>query len=49
MKLVCPLNVCVLIRGGGFNGQAFNEFCKQHGIKRQLTVAYTPQQNGVAE
>jgi transposase InsO family protein len=36
-------------RGGEFNGQEFEDFCKQHGIKRQLTAAYTPQQNGVAE
>lgn len=36
-------------RGGKFNSFEFNEFCKEHGIKRQLTVAYTPQQNGVAE
>jgi transposase InsO family protein len=36
-------------RGGEFNYKDFNEFCKQHGIKRQLTAAYTPQQNGVAE
>jgi len=36
-------------RGGEFNSKDFNEFCKQHGIKRQLTTAYTPQQNGVAE
>ena len=27
----------------------FNEFCKENGIRRQLTTAYTPQQNGVAE
>ncbi|KAK9089067.1 hypothetical protein Scep_028149 [Stephania cephalantha] len=25
------------------------DFCAQHGIKRQLTAAYTPQQNGVCE
>jgi len=36
-------------RGGEFNSEEFNEFCKQHGIQRQLTAAYTPQQNGVAE
>jgi transposase InsO family protein len=36
-------------RGGEFNSKDFNEFCKQHGIKRQLTAAYTPQQNRVAE
>ncbi|KAK9928322.1 hypothetical protein M0R45_025465 [Rubus argutus] len=36
-------------RGGEFNSAEFNEFCMQHGVKRQLTTAYTPQQNGVAE
>jgi hypothetical protein len=36
-------------RGGEFNSNEFNDFCKQSGIKRQLTAAYTPQQNGVAE
>lgn len=36
-------------RGGEFNSEEFNNFCKQNGIKRQLTAAYTPQQNGVAE
>ncbi|XP_071705208.1 uncharacterized protein [Rutidosis leptorrhynchoides] len=36
-------------RGGEFNSTEFNEFCKLNGIKRQLTTAYTPQQNGVAE
>ncbi|BBG92824.1 ADP glucose pyrophosphorylase large subunit 1, partial [Prunus dulcis] len=36
-------------RGGEFTSNDFNDFCKQSGIKRQLTTAYTPQQNGVAE
>jgi hypothetical protein len=36
-------------RGGEFTSSEFNEFCSQQGIKRQLTTAYTPQQNGVAE
>lgn len=36
-------------RGGEFNSNEFVEFCKTHGISRQLTAAYTPQQNGVAE
>lgn len=36
-------------RGGEFNSAEFNEFCKLSGMKRQLTTAYTPQQNGVAE
>ena len=36
-------------RGGEFTSHAFNTFCDKNGIQRQLTAAYTPQQNGVAE
>lgn len=36
-------------RGGEFTYQEFNHFCNENGIKRQLTAAYSPQQNGVAE
>ncbi|KAJ0491190.1 putative RNA-directed DNA polymerase [Helianthus annuus] len=36
-------------RGGEFNSQAFNDFCQETGIRRQKTVPYTPQQNGVVE
>ncbi|CAJ2655081.1 unnamed protein product [Trifolium pratense] len=36
-------------RGGEFTSTDFNTFCSLHGIKRQLTVAYTPHQNGVVE
>jgi len=36
-------------RGGEFTSNEFEEFCKVQGISRQLTAAYTPQQNGVAE
>ncbi|KAL5724118.1 hypothetical protein ACHQM5_007419 [Ranunculus cassubicifolius] len=36
-------------RGGEYNSQAFASFCEEHGIRRQLTAAYTPQQNGVSE
>ncbi|GAA0168385.1 hypothetical protein LIER_23112 [Lithospermum erythrorhizon] len=36
-------------RGGEFNSTEFNTYCETHRIKRQLTNAYTPQQNGVAE
>ena len=35
--------------GGEFTSNKFNQFCKDYGIRRQLTAAYTPQQNGVAE
>ncbi|KAG7561531.1 Zinc finger CCHC-type superfamily [Arabidopsis thaliana x Arabidopsis arenosa] len=36
-------------RGGEFTSKEFNEFCAANGIKRQVTAAFTPQQNGVAE
>lgn len=36
-------------RGGEYLSNSFNEFCSKEGIKRQLTAAYTPQQNGVSE
>lgn len=36
-------------RGGEFNSNQLQEFCKQSGIRRQLTAPYSPQQNGVAE
>ncbi|KAH9802840.1 retrovirus-related pol polyprotein from transposon TNT 1-94-like protein [Citrus sinensis] len=35
--------------GGEYTDSEFLAFCKQEGIQRQFTVAYTPQQNGVAE
>ena len=35
--------------GGEFTSQDFNDFCKENGIKSQLTSAYTPQQKGVVE
>ncbi|OIW17186.1 hypothetical protein TanjilG_18141 [Lupinus angustifolius] len=36
-------------RGGEFTSLEFNNFCRENGIKRQLTTAYTTPQNGVAE
>ena len=36
-------------RGGEFTSFDFNEYCSSNGIVRQLTAAYTPQQNGAAE
>jgi len=32
-----------------FNGEGFDNLCKNHGIKRELTVRQTQLQNGVAE
>jgi transposase InsO family protein len=36
-------------RGGEFLSTEFCEYCNEHGIKCQLTTAYTPQQNGIVE
>lgn len=36
-------------RGGKFNSDEFKMFCEKEGIRRQLTNAYMPHQNGVAE
>ena len=36
-------------RGGEFTSKEFNDFCDTSGIKRHLTLPYTPQQNGVVE
>lgn len=36
-------------RGGEYNSKNFEDYCKENGIRRQLTAAYTPQQNGIAE
>lgn len=35
-------------RGGEYNSKEFDKFCNDLGLERQLTTAYTPQQNGVA-
>ncbi|KAI5330266.1 hypothetical protein L3X38_029664 [Prunus dulcis] len=36
-------------RGGEFMSNEFLTYCSEAGTQRQLTVAYSPQQNGVAE
>lgn len=35
--------------GGEYLSNEFKSYIMEHGIQHQLTVAYTPQQNGVAE
>jgi len=35
--------------GGEYTSKEFNNFCKDAGIKKEFTVPYNPQQNGVAE
>lgn len=32
-----------------FCNKRFEDFCSKHGVMRQRTVRYTPQQNGLAE
>jgi transposase InsO family protein len=36
-------------REAEFTSNKFTNFCHENGIRRQLTVAFTPQQNGVVE
>ena len=36
-------------RGGEFDNHSFNMELEKHGIRRQLTNPYTPDQNGIAE
>ena len=35
--------------GGEYTSKEFESFCKEDGIKRELTTPYNPQQNGVVE
>jgi len=35
-------------RGDEYLSKLFKRFCNEKGIKRQLIIPYTPQQNGVA-
>ena len=44
-----PIKVLCTDRGGEYISQKFANLCENHGIKKQLTTAYTPQQNGVCE
>ncbi|KAM1357424.1 hypothetical protein ACFX2H_031230 [Malus domestica] len=36
-------------RGGEFLSNEFKQYCDTEGIQRQLSLSYTPQQNGVVE
>ena len=35
--------------GGEYVSNEFKSYLQEHGIRHQLTVAYTPQQNGIPE
>ena len=45
---LCLKTLCI-DRGGEFLSNEFNSFCEENGIRRELIVPYTPEQNGVAE
>ena len=44
-------HICILRsdNGGEYESNEFDHFCREAGIKKELTVPYNPQQNGVAE
>ncbi|XP_059285917.1 uncharacterized protein LOC132039456 [Lycium ferocissimum] len=43
----CSIKILRTNRGGEYLLQEFINFCESHGICRQLTTAYTPQQNRI--
>jgi hypothetical protein len=43
------INILRTDNGGEFTGKKFEEFLKNAGIKHELTMSYTPEQNGVSE
>ncbi|KAL3698464.1 hypothetical protein R1sor_012540 [Riccia sorocarpa] len=44
-----PVRALRTDRGGEFLSRAFQAYCRKEGIHRQLTVSYSPAQNGIAE
>jgi transposase InsO family protein len=48
-QIVKHIRILRTNNGGEFESLQFEDFCKSAGIKRQLTVPYNPQQNGVVE
>ena len=43
------INIFRSNNGGEFTAGEFKDFCKEVGIKRELSTPYNPQHNGVAE
>jgi transposase InsO family protein len=48
-KLSTKIKALRTYRGREYLSEQFKIFCDEKGIARQLTIHYTPQQNGVAE
>lgn len=48
-QLHCRITCLRSDRGGEYMSTEFQNFCTQAGIRRQLTVANAPHQNGIAE
>ena len=48
-KYIKTIKILRSDNGGEYLSTEFDQFLKSKGIEKQLTVAYTPQQNGVAE
>ena len=45
----CRLQTIRSDNGKEYKNDVFDKFCEEAGIEHQLTVPYTPQQNGVSE
>jgi hypothetical protein len=45
----CKIQVLRSDNGKEYTSKMFDQFCEENGVHHQLTVPYTPQQNGVAE
>jgi transposase InsO family protein len=48
-KLSTKIKALRTDRGREYLSEQFKKICEEKGIARQLTIHYTPQQNGVAE
>jgi len=45
----CRLRTIRLDNGKEYANDTFHKFCEEAGIEHQLTIPYTPQQNGLSE
>jgi transposase InsO family protein len=43
------IKVLISDNGGEYTSNEFSDFCATEGIKREVTVPYNPQYNGVVE